>query len=219
LKTFSEAYARQKHVSTTESSAPLQPSGIGSWTKPQQHSGIGKSEARSTTGCAPSLAGGTARGQASLIDLVMGFFIFVIVFTSVMGTINNNYKDIIRNNELEELEHLSFFVSKELTETSGFPEEWETLDENSVQKIGLTDRRNSVSEEKIVAFANMTYDRTKEILGLEGYDYFFVFDGEDYITAGLSPISQTKYLISTKRIVEYKGSEAEVELQVYTLWE
>jgi hypothetical protein len=153
------------------------------------------------------------------MDLVIGFFIFSIVFFSVSSAINKNYEDIQRNSEIEEIRHASFFAVKELTETKGFPLNWETLDENSIQRIGLIERNNKISEDKLVAFSNMSYAKSKEILKLEGYDYYFELNGVDNVTAGLPPISQTKYAITTKRIVEYKGSEAEIEFKVYKLWE
>jgi len=159
-----------------------------------------------------------ARGQASMIDLVIGFSIFLLVFASVSAVINKNSKDFTKNSEINEIKHDSFFVLKELTETQGYPLDWETLNENDVERIGLA-KRNEINEDKLMAFSNMTYNKSKELLKLQGYDYFFVLDGADYVTAGLNPASQTKYLIKTKRIVNYKGSEAEVELQVYTLWE
>jgi len=179
-----------------------------------------RSKASTPLRCAPLLAGGTARGQASLFDLLMGFFIFVVVFASVTGALNKNYKEVERNFEIDELKHSSFFALKELTETKGFPEKWETLNENDVLKLGLIERRNKISEDKLVAFSNMSYDRTKELLGLKGFDYYFTLDqGAIHIEAGLEPISQTKYLFKTTRIVEYKGSEAEIEFQLYELWE
>jgi len=173
--------------SSAESRAPLQPNGIG------------------------------LRGQSSLIDLVMGFFIFTLIIASVFSAVNKNEKDFSKNNEIAEIKHSSFFSLKELTETQGFPLNWEELNENDANRIGLI-KRNQLDEDKLVAFSNMTYDKSKELLNLEGYDYFFILDGVDYITVGLAPASQPEYLFSTKRIVNYKGSEAEIELQVYTLW-
>jgi len=158
------------------------------------------------------------KGQSSLIDLVIGFFIFTLVFVSVFTAMNKNEKDFMRNNTLDEIRHSSFFAIKELAETGGFPSEWEELNENSVERIGLM-KNNEINEDKLVAFSNMSYDRSRELLNLEGFDYFFVLDGTDYVTAGLAPGSQAEYLITTKRIVSYKGSEAEIELQVYVLWE
>lgn len=158
-----------------------------------------------------------SRGQSSLIDLVIGIFIFVLVFASVLSLINKNNADFVSNDETAEIKHASFFALKELTETQGFPLNWETLNENEVNRIGLM-KRNSIDEDKLVAFSNMTYSKSRELLNLEGYDYFFILDGVDYITAGLTPASQPEYLFSTKRIVKYKGSEAEIELQVYALW-
>lgn len=161
----------------------------------------------------------SARGQSSLIDLVMGFFIFALILASVMGAVNKNTKDFTKNLEIDELSHDSFFSVKELTETTGFPENWETLNEDLVEKIGLIERRNTISEDKVVAFSNMTYSKTKELLKLEGYDYYFVLNGVNVITAGINPVGQTKYSITTKRILNYKGSEAEIEFTLYELWE
>jgi len=157
--------------------------------------------------------------QASLMDLVMGFFIFMLVFASVTALINKNDKDLLRNTEIEEIRHDCFFAAKELTETKGFPNNWEALDETEIQRIGLIEKHNTISEDKLVAFSNLSYDKAKELLKIKGYDFYFVLDGEDYVTAGLLPISQTKYSMNTKRIINYKGSEAEIELQVYVLWE
>ncbi len=154
-----------------------------------------------------------------MIDLVMGFFIFVLIFTSVLSAVNKNTKDFTRNMELNEINHSSFFVLKELTETKGYPENWEDLSESHIERIGLMER-NQISEDKLTAFSNLDYNKSRELLGLEGYDYYFVLtQGVIIISAGLSPASQTEYLISTKRIVNYRGSEAQIELQVYELWE
>ncbi len=186
-------FKRKCSAEQSECRAPSHPSGIGSRAK--------------------------SRGQSSLIDLVIGFFIFALILASIMGTINKNTKDFTRNSEIDEINHDSFFSVKELTETKGFPENWEILDENSVEKIGLIERRNTISEDKVVAFSNMTYSKTKELLKIEGYDYYFVLNGVDNITAGINPVGQTKYSIITKRIVNYKGSEAEIEFRLYELWE
>jgi len=161
----------------------------------------------------------TVKGQASLIDLVIGFSVFMLIFVLVIGAINSNYKDITKNREIDEIEHSANFVLKELTETKGFPENWETLGTGEIQRIGLTEKNNQISEEKLVAFSNLDYDESKVLMKLEGYDYYFDFDGIDNITAGLNPIGQTKYEITMKKIVEYKGSEAEIEFKVYILWE
>lgn len=156
------------------------------------------------------------RGQAIMLDLLMGAIIFLLVLMSIntfwAGMLNSIDEDI----ESNEMNLIAFKAVEVLVIGRGSPDQWETLAEASVTEIGLVDRDRVVEEDKLVAFQNISYDGAREKLKLRHYDFFFEFNGVDDVNAGLPPIGDADKVVITRK-VSYRGEMADVKFTLYKL--
>ncbi len=149
------------------------------------------------------------KGQLFSSDLVLSIFIFLIVFAFLSiftaNMVNNIHKDqISRDLELQVIRISDLFVK-----TSGKPENWEDINPDLVESIGLVNKENIIDEEKLSSFISMNYTKSKKILGLEDTDYFFRLENNTKGELG------GEIRIVSKRLVIYDNSIALMEI---VLW-
>ena len=156
------------------------------------------------------------KGQATMIDFMMALFIFIIVIgylTTVwlinLSTIENNYV-------LDDMQRLAFQATDLLIRSEGLPSNWEVMDIDDVNRIGLAERDRVIDEQKLNSFKNLgaEYERVKQLLQIANYDFHFELQGADDVNAGLPCMAAAQKAV-VKRAVNYKGSEAIVTFTLY----
>lgn len=149
------------------------------------------------------------RSQASMLDLFMGAFLFIILITFVMITWNNYNNRLYERLIYEQIELKTFQVSDLLVRSSGSPTNWED-NISSLKVIGLADKDRILSTNKVAAFVNLSNDNVTKILNLENYNFYFKLGS--YIS-GSTPNGTIS--VSLRRYVIFENATEEIQ---FILW-
>jgi len=151
-------------------------------------------------------------------DMMFAIFILFLVLAGLLIAWNNNLQALNDEQLTRSLERKAGQTMDVLIRTEGIPSNWETLSISQVRSIGLADSDRVMNETKLNAFKNFTgnYDEVREVLKLGTFHYFFSLDGIDDFNAGLITTADV-FQVSTSRIVNYKGEEADATLIIYSL--
>ena len=160
----------------------------------------------------------TCKGQAVLLDFILAFFVFILVWVFLMSQFDSKITETEKINDLQIMKLKSTQVLENLVKSKGYPNNWETLTISDLNSVGLAITDRSLSEEKLSAFSNFSIDyyELKAKMSLEEYDFYFVFTGVDSVTAGIDSVDNANEII-LHRIVNYKGEVGDVMLKVYKL--
>ena len=154
------------------------------------------------------------KGQSIILDFSLAAFIFLIAFAALSVYWASGISEKAHQSKLFEMNQKANIASELLAKSPGSPKNWEEININDVNSIGLAGTENSVDEKKLNAFKNMDYGKARQLLNISEYDFFFDFSGTDKVTVGLSNSADIDNVTAT-RIVEYKGGEAIAKLTLY----
>ncbi len=104
-----------------------------------------------------------------------------------------------------------------LVKTKGSPENWEELPIEQVESIGLASKDREIDQKKLSTFINLSntnYDEVTHMLNLEGYDFYFRFEGADTMETITDPTSNATEVV-VQRVVLYKGVTGVARLKLY----
>ncbi|MFH1588643.1 MAG: hypothetical protein ABIA76_04885 [Candidatus Diapherotrites archaeon] len=161
-----------------------------------------------------------SKGQA-IFDLVFASFIFMLVLTMVISLYHTALVESNSLNRDELMQEKAFFAVERLLNSQGVPKNWHELSVNDINSIGLLNAEGIVSEDKLSAFINLgDYASAKEKFGIQNYEFYFYFSfsGDPPVQSGL-PLDADLDSVVLRRIVPYKGGEAEVDFTVYQIWQ
>ncbi len=166
------------------------------------------------------------RGQVSIGDALVSFFIFLFVFYSLSNYWTTEFSKVNSFRTTTAMQLQTIKITDLLVKTKGYPENWDKIvqkngpacdNEGAVEVIGLAKKENALSNEKMSQFVNcITYSRSLDIMKLERYDYNFtlsVSTGQVF-TKGISPNDLEKKSISIKRFVDFSGFDANLEFML-----
>ncbi|MFA4886618.1 MAG: hypothetical protein WC595_00225 [Candidatus Nanoarchaeia archaeon] len=111
--------------------------------------------------------------QIAITDLFFALIIFIILMTAFSFFWTLYLTRFNDNLQRQELELLAYHISDLLVKTPGYPDTWEQ-DPNNTRILGLAKQDRVLSQEKISAFANLTYNQTKTIFNIERYNYYLL---------------------------------------------
>jgi hypothetical protein len=140
------------------------------------------------------------RTQASVIDFIVAFFIFASIFL-----VNHQAWNSIET-KLENTESTHFFktsiynIVETLIKTNGEPFNWEE-NPGSLISIGLADKENILSNEKLVALNNTDYNLTRNQLG--NYQITIQNDSDTIYRTGATPNGS---IVRVERIIKINNS-------------
>ena len=161
-----------------------------------------------------------SRGQATLIDILFGSFIFILLFTAMISFFSENYSNTQTQQLQTDLESKAFEVTDQLIRFEGLPANWETNSTiNDVNLFGIASRDRVIDENKLSklsSFAIADYNKVKQKLNIGQYDFILDLTGTDSISIGINPASNATIVV-VRRIVYYKGAEANVKFTLYKL--
>ena len=151
-----------------------------------------------------------------MIDFMMALFIFIIVLGYLTTVWTMNLSTIENNYVLDDMQRLAFQATDLLIRTAGTPNNWEVMDIDDVNAIGLVERDRVIDEQKLNKFKNLgvEYGRVKELLQIANYDFYFELQGVDDVNAGLPCMTEAQKVV-VRRAVNYKGDEAIVIFTLY----
>ncbi len=159
------------------------------------------------------------KGQVTLIDLLMGGTIFLLLIV-LLFTIFEQNKEILKEQDaLNEMKEKCVRAINLLVTSQGIPQNWKDLEIGEIKELGLAEKSKKINEEKLVRFSNLAsgadYNSVKSLMNLTNYDFDLNFFGVDEVTAGVPAGIGDFWKINIRRIVQYKGSEAFVEITCY----
>lgn len=132
------------------------------------------------------------------MDLFTAMFIFIIILVVALTTWNKYTLKAGEKTEFYDMSVKAFQISDSLVKTRGYPENW-TAD--NVKVLGLASNDRNLSLEKINSFTSLNLNKSKEILHLYGYNFYFELKtSAQNITYGMTPsgnkaISITRYAL------------------------
>ncbi|MCX8158455.1 MAG: hypothetical protein N3D73_02195 [Candidatus Diapherotrites archaeon] len=150
------------------------------------------------------------KAQVVAFDIVMATTLFIIIFSFFIVEINENIFETINGNNLREIKIRAKLLADILFESGGLPEDWQNK-ENNIEEIGIAKYPLVISEEKLNKFLDMDYNRIKEIMDIQRYEFYFRLGGK---TKGLRP-NENSVVVREVRIVEYDKNIYEGE---FILW-
>lgn len=156
------------------------------------------------------------KGQAVVLDLIAGLFIFLVLFSYFIvfwGIFSERYVGHARQ---EGLETRAISVAESLVSGPGHPFNW-TADPSSAQSIGIASLPNRLDGARISALESLSYADAKHALGI-GTEFYIRIDGQNgtiiYSEAGQQP-QNTSSRVEVSRLAILEGQIVDVRVQVY----
>ena len=154
------------------------------------------------------------KAQIAITDLFLALiiFIFLMIAFSLFWTMYlTRFND---NLQRQELELLTYHISDLLVKTPGYPDTWEQ-DPNTTRVLGLAQQDRILSQEKISAYANLTYNQTKTIFNIERYNYYLLIqrNGTALYETNTTPSGSS---VTVRRATTYGNQPTIVQ---FTLWQ
>ena len=147
------------------------------------------------------------RGQIFSSDLMVAFFLFIIIFSAIIIFWNNMIMFSSYDVENRYIESLAVEIADTMVRTGGYPSTWEN---SNATTIGLAEWDRKIDSKKISAFIAMDYSQSKELMGIGGYDYFFRLVGANVTKGSLGG----EVRVYTSRRIYYNGDD----VLEFTLW-
>lgn len=114
-------------------------------------------------------------GQLFSIDFIFSLSIFLTILFMMIQTWHRLNNEITQYEMYTEIESKILIVSNLLVKTSGYPDNWETInlpnDADKIISLGLAEKENVLSAKKILKFLDLNYNVSKTILGIPRYDF------------------------------------------------
>ncbi len=160
----------------------------------------------------------TFKGQVTFVDLIAALMIFLVIFSAITSAWNKQLKDMNRQKYFDSMEFTGFSLMEYLLSSPGSPTNWEALAPGDVNKVGLAEEYLVIDENKLAAFEALgaDYGNAKELLRTGAFEFFFKVDGKEDVNVGLMPVGEA-VTFKVRRVAQYKGSEANVELLLYKI--
>lgn len=117
------------------------------------------------------------KGQVNSIDFVISIFVFTAVLVFIISFWFVEVRMAENTVHKERLSSTGIAVSDLMVKSPGVPEDWEYYNQ-SPDVLGLASYPNVLSKGKIMNFTNMSYDESRDLLGIDTQYYFYIEDME-----------------------------------------
>ena len=156
-----------------------------------------------------------------MIDILFGFLIFASIFAILTSYFSSNYSSTRAQQLQTDLESKAFLAVDQLIRFEGIPNDWESSAStiNDVNIVGLASGDRIIDENKLSrlsVFSSTDYNKLKQKLNIGQYDFLLELTGANIVSIGLSPVSEATVVV-VRRIVYYKGKEANIAFTLYEL--
>ena len=173
------------------------------------------------------------KSQIFSLDILIAMLAFITILVSSIIIWDYSTETINIKERRNELESASMNVLSLLIETTGIPSNWsnfaiQDFNESNVHAIGLA-KNNSlglsysgpweIDQKKIYYLNSSTYERTKKILGLAGFEFDLtlkIYNGSDYASnySVSGNITDASDITKLRRYALMDGQRAELILKV-----
>lgn len=153
------------------------------------------------------------RGSVSL-DFVFAALLFSLVFGFSAVAYSNFSDQYFINEGKRDLETSALSISEMLVKSQGYPADWEN-DVSLVGVLGLAGSENVLSKGKVDAFGSLSYNETKELLGI-GNEYYITIksvDGQMLFSKGDELVNSSS--VGIERIVYFDRSVCKLGVRLY----
>ena len=154
------------------------------------------------------------KSQIALTDLFIALFIATLLVGIIIFALNRYNLILNEESDYNKMQIIAFQTADLLVKSGGRPADWEKSPFEA-EVIGLADADRTLSEDKLNAFTNLSYDYASELLGLELYDFHFQLkqiNGTKLAEHGKTPAN---FVVNVQRIVLYKNEKAIMEFAVW----
>lgn len=154
-----------------------------------------------------------SKAQISTFDFYAALMIAAVLITLIVTSLNNYSIKLAQNQDANEMLLESMQISDSFVKTFGNPTSWENNIEN-LNYIGLAEYDRILSKNKVIQFANFSYNFTQKYIKI--YDYYFRilnYNGTELITQGMQFNGTNS--VTIRRHILYDNEKAIMEL---TLW-
>ena len=110
------------------------------------------------------------QGQLISIDFIGSVVIFFILLTTLFLFWNTSTTKFNNNLERDKLLFTLVKITDLFVEHQGIPTNWNVT---NVQVIGLVEKDRTLDTNKLIFFKNLTYNRTRQLLNIEPYEFYF----------------------------------------------
>ena len=155
-----------------------------------------------------------------MFDFLIACFIFFIVFSLITGFWQKSYDSIIAEEKQNALRQKAETAVDFLLSNPGVPQNWQSKPLSQVQKIGLVSTPLVLDSRKVDAlagyalvFSSADYNKTTELLGISGYNYFIQIDSVQ--DKNISQKRSANYSITILRTATYNGNSAKIFFTLY----
>lgn len=154
------------------------------------------------------------KSQLGIGDLFLAVSIFVVVIGAVVFIYNHYNVKFESRQSFNRMQISGMQITELLVKSKGVPENWE-LNSTETKLIGLAYDDRNLSGQKISGFINMSYNESKELLGID-YDFYFkLTDIEGNLLAKNGYNATGVQAVSIERRVLYNGENA---IMSFVLW-
>ena len=161
------------------------------------------------------------KAQAVVIDLFFALIIFIITLSFVVGTYGHNVLRLEYDTNYGLLMLKAFDITEMLTKSEGIPIDWNV---SSVQAIGLASNDRVLSTEKITRLSNISYNKSRELFGIVGKEFFLQIRdlyNVNLFEAGISPLEgntcgDNYEAVTLRRFAVWEGQTVILH---FTLWD
>jgi hypothetical protein len=159
------------------------------------------------------------KAQATLVDIMFGVFIFSVILAMMISFYGTNLENTQKQQLQTDLETKAFQTIDQLIRFKGKPNNWNELTINEVNLFGIAKRDRIIDENKLSKLSSLAitdYNTVKQKLNIGQYDFLLELQGIDNVSIGITPISEATIVV-VRRIANYRGQEANVQLSLYKL--
>lgn len=155
------------------------------------------------------------RSQISMSDIFLAVSVFVILIGAVVFLYNSYGQKFESRKSFNRMQLSAMEAADVLAKTNGLPSNWE-LNPDMTEAIGLAGNERNISEQKLNAFLNISYNRSRELMGISQDYYFKIVYGKGDFIAEKGINSTGGEAVGVERRVMYRGENA---ILYIVLWE
>jgi len=153
------------------------------------------------------------RAQLEGFDVIVGLFIFLLLFTFVSTTWQEIFNLTERGRQLERLKLKAVELSDQLALSPGMPGNWQIA--SDYNKIGLSVKPRKIGLEKLNAMQNADYNALKTKMNIEGNDYWVRITMQQQIVFEKGMQRERSLSAKVERIVSYQNNPALLSVIIY----
>ncbi len=162
--------------------------------------------------------GKKSRAQATLPDVLMATFLFLLILVGIMTYAQNTQNAAQETVNRQSLDGIASNIAEFIIKNPGSPTNWETLNDiNAVVQFGLAQKDRVLDPQKVVAFinySNLDYSAVKTRLNIPVYEFYVEFSGGATLAAGQLPPSNRPVSV-VQRLATINGVETTFKLMIY----